>query len=129
MPFSLEQLPAVLVGAFVGALFATVVTWWRLRAKRRDIEKEALARSRATLRGQVSEQLAPHLPGFEFQASDARFLGSPIDYVVFDGVSDDEEVEVVLVEVKTGKARLSKGERRIQEAVEAGRVRFQTVRF
>lgn len=115
---------AAVVGALLWATF-TVRMHLALRAAR----KEAVGLSRATLFGQVAEQLVPLLPEFQYDLEDARFLGAPIDYIVFDGYSSDDDVEIVFVEVKTGNAKLSRGERRIRDAVREGRVRFETVRL
>ena len=56
------------------------------------------------------------------------------DYVVFDGYTDfrdgdgrAEDIEVVFIDIKSGKARLSKGQQAIAQAIGAGRVRFETV--
>lgn len=122
--------PAQLVVAFaLGAGLAALLTAILLLRRASDIRRAALQASRAVVRGQVSEQLAPLLDGFPFEPADARFLGQPIDYVVFDGLSADEELEIVLVEVKTGGARLSARETAVRDAVRAGRVRFETVRL
>ena len=51
-------------------------------------------------------------------------MGSPIDSVVFNGYSDSQTEEVILVEIKTGKSRLSKRERDIKNVVEKGKVSF-----
>ena len=116
----------------IGALASLILSWafFRLRwaLKKNALGKQKLRESRATIRGQVAEQLAPLLPEFPYASADARFLGAPVDYVVFDGLSDDDEVEVVLVEIKSGKARLSRREKRVQEAVNQGRVRYEIVR-
>jgi predicted Holliday junction resolvase-like endonuclease len=86
-------------------------------------------RSNAVLRGQITEQLAPLLDGFGFDPADARFLGRPIDYVVFDGYGEVRSGErrhlreIVLIDIKTGRAALSKSERRIRRSVENGVVR------
>lgn len=124
----LASLPAFVLGALVAA--ALVTLWhraqWHLSTRR--LRHDVLRQSRATLKGQVVEQLVPLLPAFPFDAQDARFLGAPVDYIVFDGYSDGEDVEVIFVEVKTGGARLSPGEKRIRDAVRQGRVRFQTLR-
>jgi len=113
---------------------------WRLRSEHADeiatATKRSLNQSRSTLKGQIGEQLAPLLPGFAYEAADARFLGDPIDYVVFDGraqFGDDEEdgegLEIVLLEIKHGESKLSPVQRAIAEAVEAGRVRFEICRI
>ena len=86
--------------------------------------------SRHVTLGKAQEHLAPLFPEFlqQFNPSDARFLGSPLDFIVFDGLceGDDTEVrQVVFVEVKTGRASLSRRERRVRDAIEAGRVSYQ----
>jgi predicted Holliday junction resolvase-like endonuclease len=45
---------------------------------------------------------------------------------VKDGNSE-EEITVVLADIKTGNASLSRTERKIKEAVENGRVRWETI--
>ena len=82
-------------------------------------------------RGEAGEQLAPLAPGFHdrFDPSEARFLGAPIDYVVFDGLGSGELREVVLLEVKTGGSRLNANERQVERAIAEGRVRFETLRL
>lgn len=99
-----------------------------LESARRD----ALARSRNVVSGKVQEHLVPFFPEFLelFNPRDARFLGSPIDFVVFAGLDEGEECrDVVLVEVKTGKSPLSKRERQVRDAVEAGRVSYKLIRI
>lgn len=92
--------------------------------------------SRSTIKGQIAEQLAPLLPNFNYLPSDARFIGNPIDYIVFDGYTNikdnssiEEELEIVILDIKTGKASLSKLQIAIANAIKAGRVRFETIRI
>lgn len=91
--------------------------------------------SRAVLKGKMAEQVAPLLPGFAYWPADARFLGDPVDYVIFDGYSackdnhtDGSELEVVILDIKRGQSSLTREQRRIAEAVANGRVRFEVVR-
>jgi predicted Holliday junction resolvase-like endonuclease len=98
----------------------------------REIRKDSVNRSRSTLKGRISEQMAPLLPEFPYAPADARFIGNPIDFVVFDGYTDAKdaggsEISVVLVEVKKGKGRLSREELLIKKAVEVGRVSWRTI--
>ncbi|MDC7126626.1 MAG: Holliday junction resolvase-like protein [Spirochaetales bacterium] len=91
-----------------------------------SIVKERIKLSRAVLGGQFSEQLAPYLPGFDFNPNECRFIGKPIDFVVFKGMDEGRVDEIVLVEVKSGKNRnLSKIERALRDAVKDGRVSWQ----
>lgn len=101
-----------------------------------EAKKRSVNTSRAVLKGKMAEQLAPIMPQFQYLPSDAKFLGDPIDYVVFDGYSafrDDEgaaeEIEIVLIDIKSGGARLTKGQHAIAQAIRAGRVRFETIRI
>ena len=98
-----------------------------LDAARRD----AIKRSRSVLSGKSAEQLAPLLPEFSerFEPSEARFLGAPVDYVIFDGLGSGLLREVVLVEVKTGKSKLTPNEREVELAIREGRVRFEVMRL
>ncbi len=80
--------------------------------------------------------MIPMIPeAFRYDPSDARFIGAPIDYLIFDGYTrvkdgnSDEPIVVILADIKTGNARLSKTEKKIKEAVEAGRVRWETIRL
>ena len=65
----------------------------------------------------------------QFNPKDARFLGTPLDFIVFDGLDEGDVRRVVFVEVKTGKASLLSGERRCRDAIEAGRVEYQLLRL
>lgn len=96
------------------------------------IRKDSVNRSRSTLKGKITEQMAPFFPEFPYSSADARFIGSPIDFVVFDGYTrakdgDGQSVGVVLVEVKQGKGKLTRGESLIKRAVEEGRVSWKTI--
>jgi predicted Holliday junction resolvase-like endonuclease len=134
--------------AFVTAAVLVVAAWMvalrsrlELRAHRaryphtaEDLvvaRRDSVARSHAVVNGKVREHLAPLFPEFlgQFSARDARFLGSPVDFVVFDGLDEGRVERVVFVEVKTGSAALSARERRVREAVEDGRIEWQVVRL
>ncbi len=91
--------------------------------------KEAIMRSRAVLGGQFSEQLAPFLPDFEYLPSECRFIGKPIDLIVFKGMDEKEINEIVFVEVKSGKASLSPVEKKLKGVVEGKKVRWEEYRI
>ena len=94
--------------------------------KLEKIVKERLKTSRAVMGGQISEQIAPFLPGFPFDPADCRFMGKPVDFIVFRGMQEKEITEVIFLEVKSGTARaLSPQERKLRDAVKAGRVRWE----
>jgi predicted Holliday junction resolvase-like endonuclease len=115
-------MPAAAV-VLAAAVLVLLFLLWRARFAA-AIRRQTLERSLAVTTGKVTEQLVPLLPGFAFNPRDVRFLGSPVDLVVFDGLSEGEVRRVVFVEVKTGSAELSARERRVREAVRAGRVEW-----
>lgn len=99
-----------------------------LKKKESELRKDAAKKSRAVVRGRIVEQIAPFIAGFSYNPQDCRFLGSPIDFVVFDGMSLGDLTEIVFVEVKSGRSRLSTRERQVRDALGAGKVRFETFR-
>jgi len=106
---------------------ATVKLQEWMTAKEEEIRKDAISRSRSVTVGKVSEQLVPLLPGFGYNPKDARFLGSPVDFLVFDGLDEGQLHELVFVEVKTGNATLNTRERQVKKAVDHQRVKFEVL--
>jgi predicted Holliday junction resolvase-like endonuclease len=107
---------------------------WVYRYSQEDLtaaRRDATRRSRSVLGGKAGEQLAPLAPEFSarFDPSEARFLGAPVDYVIFDGIGAGELREVVLVEIKTGRSHLNRNERQVELAVRDGRVRYEVLRI
>jgi predicted Holliday junction resolvase-like endonuclease len=91
------------------------------------IRQDAVQRSQSVTTGKIVEHLVPHLPNFNFNPKDARFIGSPVDFVVFDGLNDEDEDQirnVVFIEIKTGLSALTLRERLVRDAIRAGRVRW-----
>lgn len=134
----------VLLGLFAVATVVLGYLVWRamvtLSAERetRDLEVEAArAEGRADSRqraksvnlGQAIEQFVPWMTDYPFNPRDSRFLGNPIDYIVFAGLRESDRVEeVVFCEVKSGKSQLTQRERSLRDAIEEGRVRHLVVR-
>lgn len=90
--------------------------------------QEAIAKSRAVLGGMFSEQLAPYLPDFPYSPSEVRFLGKPIDFIVFKGMDNKKIDEVVFVEVKSGNSKINNHEKNLKETIEKKKVRWEEYR-
>ena len=101
---------------------------WKQRYEK-GIRRDAIEKSKAVIAGKVSEHLIPYLPEFRYNPKDARFIGSPIDLIVFDGLDEGDLRKIVFVEVKSGKSTLSKRERLIRDAVEQKRVEWEILRL
>jgi predicted Holliday junction resolvase-like endonuclease len=117
----------VLVAAVASVALVLAFLLWKARYTR-AVRLDAVQRSLAVTTGKVYEQLVPYLPDFPFNPKDVRFLGSPVDFVVFDGLSDGRVTRIVFVEVKTGAADLSTRERRVRDAVHDARVEWYELR-
>jgi predicted Holliday junction resolvase-like endonuclease len=90
--------------------------------------KEAITQSRAVLGGKFVEQLVPYFPEFKYDPTEARFIGSPIDLIVFPGLATGNPREIVILEVKTGKAsQLTPEERKIRQLIEDGMIRWELI--
>jgi len=80
-------------------------------------------KSSETRIGHISETIAPFLNQFEFNPEDCSFLGKPIDYIAF------EEKGITIIEVKSGKARLTKKQREIRDLIKDGKVYWKEIRI
>ena len=124
----LNNVMALALGLVIGLLLGLVyVLIWKARHTG-AIRQDAIQRSLAVTVGKVSEQLVPYLPDFHFNPKDARFLGSPVDLVVFDGLDAGTVRRVIFIEVKTGASGLSTRERQVRDAIQAGNVEWTELR-
>ncbi len=99
-----------------------------LRAKINEARKDTANRQRSTIKGDISETLAPWSMDCVDSVKELRFLGSPIDFVGFKGLDGEGEIDIKFIEIKSGKSRLSKNQRRIRDAIIAGRVGWAEIR-
>jgi predicted Holliday junction resolvase-like endonuclease len=97
-------------------------------AQLEQARKSAVTQSRAVLGGKFTEQMVPYLPGFNYDPTEARFIGSPIDLIVFPGLAQGDPREIVIVEIKTGRnCQLTQSERKIRQLIEDGMVRWELI--
>ena len=100
----------------------------RLRESEKGIREDAIRKSEAVIRGKVTETLIPFFPDFKYDSRDARFLGTPVDLVVFDGLSEGRMRKVVFIEIKTGKnANLSTRERMVRDCIRSKKVAYEKI--
>lgn len=96
-----------------------------IRAARKDSNN----RQRSTIKGQISETLAPWSMDAVNSVKELNFLGNPIDFLGFKGLDGEGEVEIKFIEVKSGKSKLNKNQRRVRDAVKAKRIEWVEVRI
>lgn len=91
--------------------------------------RDASAKTKASAVGAIAEQFVPFKDEFPFCAKDAKFLGMPIDYVVFDGAFAGQVDKVVFVEIKAGSGHLSATQRQIKQAIVDKKVEWLEIRL
>lgn len=94
--------------------------------------KDALEKSRSVIRGQATEHLAPFIIEGT-NPKDYRFIGNPIDYIYFEGLSDildgkaNEINKICFIDIKTGKSNLNKSQRQIRNAIKNNKITFEVI--
>jgi predicted Holliday junction resolvase-like endonuclease len=130
---SIVQLSALAIFVFILFIAAALYLMYeigkivgekRATDKFPDAKKAAVQRSRSVLSGMFAEQLAPYLRDFPFSPTEAKFIGAPIDFLVFKGMDAQHIEEVIFVEVKSGSARLNHNEHSLKDAIDNKRVRW-----
>jgi len=100
---------------------------WKI-AYTKDIRQDAIQKSQSVIAGKVTEHFVPYLPEFTYNPKDARFLGSPIDFIIFDGLDEGQVKGIVFAEIKTGSSTMSTRERQVRDAVQAGKIEWIEIR-
>ena len=92
------------------------------------LRQDAVKRSRVSILGKVWEQIEPSLKNFPFQPEDAKFVGAPIDYIVFEGMGEKNIKKVHFVEIKSGNSKLNKQEKTLKDVIQKKKVYWREVR-
>lgn len=76
--------------------------------------------------GFILERIAPTLDSFRFSHNDCRSIFDPIDYIIFEGLSNKNHVDkIFFVDIKTGASKLSKKQLEIRAIISEGKVDFK----
>lgn len=95
----------------------------------KKIKQKSVSSSRRTLVGKFIERFVPFLAKIPYAPSDMHFLGQPIDYIVFEGLREDNIEKIGFIEVKTGDSTLTKREKSLKEAVDKKKVYWKEIRI
>lgn len=102
---------------------------WKIEEEAK-IRQDAINRSYSVNLGKITEHLIPFHQSFlsQFNPKDARFIGSPIDLIVFDGYADKrDEIQIYIVEIKTGNSKLTEIQKKIKASVLNGNIRWAEI--
>lgn len=100
-----------------------------LEKEEERIREDAIKRSAHALSGKTLEKLVPFLEKFPYDAHDIRWLGDPIDLIIFDGRAKEDPNQIIFCEVKSGESELTKVQKKIKELVEKKKVRWEELRI
>src|SRR3989344_562081 len=127
--FIVVFLIGLLIAYFIGHRIGSYRKHKEWEADLPGYRKDAIAKSRAVLGGQFSENLAPYLPNFPYLPTECRFLGKPTDFIVFKGMDEKKIDEVIFVEVKSGDSKISPQEKNLKDTIDKKRVRYEEYRI
>jgi predicted Holliday junction resolvase-like endonuclease len=99
-----------------------------LEKEEEKIREDAIKRSARTLSGKTLERLVPFLKEFSHDPHDVRWLGDPIDLVIFDGNSQGDLKQITFCEIKSGESELTSIQRKIRELIKNKKVRWEEFR-
>ena len=98
----------------------------KLAKKISQVADKTAITTKATNLGNFLEVALPNVEDFKWVVPDSKFLGKPIDLLVFNGLSKGNVDSLSFVEVKSGKThRLSDNEQSVKDAVNAHKVSYK----
>jgi len=114
---------------------ATVSMKYDIKARKKQLAEDKTKKphkitssTESTNFGQLSEQILPAFKSFPYQQQDCRVLLKPVDYLVFNKLHRTGKVDsITFVDVKTGNARLTKGQRMIEQCINANKVKHEVI--
>lgn len=115
---------ALILGIIIGFLALKYKFEKKLNVLLKLEREDAIKRSRATLTGQFSEQISPYMPDFPYSPTECKFIGKPIDFIVFKGADENNIKEVIFLEVKSGDSKLNKQEKNLKETILAKKIKW-----
>ncbi len=113
------MIEVLLLAVIVILSFLAVYLYLKSSQLEKELEELAFQkRSQSVKYGKLTEQFVPFIDDFPFDSTKFRFLGDPIDGVVF------EENEIIFCEFKAANARLNERQRKIKELVKEKKVNW-----
>jgi len=84
-------------------------------------------KSIATNIGKNIEKFVATYKNFSFNLKECRFLGNPIDYIIFEGALTHNVNHITFMEIKTGKSPLNDNQKMVREAIESNKVNCKVI--
>ena len=107
------------------ACLLILMLWRRDRLLHSDAFKKLNSQKKSSevRTGQIAEHFVPLLKDFKYNRKQARFLATPIDFIIF------EEEEIIFMEVKTGNSQLTTTQRKVRDLIKEKKVKWEVLRI
>ena len=114
---------ALLVAAII-ILLILLIRQFKITAKLNEALQQFTTdiKSQQVKYGKAWEKFAPFMKNFKYEPNDFKFIGEPIDGVVFG------REKIVFLEIKAGGSKLSQRQKAIKEMVDKKRVEWEEIR-
>jgi len=114
---------AFLIGLSIALFLALLFLALKFFGLKKELAKLQFEKSSQSVRyGKMTEQFIPFAESFPYNPEKFRFLGNPIDGLVFG------EKEIVFLEFKTGSSSLNQKQRAIKQLVLDKKVKWEEFR-
>lgn len=100
----------------------------KLEKRKKLATEKAEITTKAVNVGKTLEKVLPTMKDFKWNVPDSKFLGDPIDLVIFNGLSMGKVSSLSFVEVKSGNASLNNHQKSIRDAIEDRKVSYRVFR-
>jgi len=117
-----------ILSIIIAFLLGFLIAYFFLKKRIEEKYSKFARHSAAVLSGKSLEHLLPLSKEFPFNPRDARFIGDPVDYIIFNGLSEGELENIIFLEVKSNKARLNEREKQIRKIVKEGKIKYGVLR-
>ena len=109
----------------IHACVLILILWRRDKLLQADELKKLLSQKKSseTRIGQIAEHFVPLLKDFKYDRKQARFLATPIDFIIF------EDDEIIFMEVKTGNSQLTATQRKVRDLIKEKKVKWEVLRI
>lgn len=97
----------------------------KLKKRRKMATEKAQITTKAVNIGKNLEKVLPTMRDFKWTVPDSKFLGDPIDLIIFNGLSINKVKSIDFVEVKSGKASLNNHQKSIRDAIKEQKVSYK----
>jgi predicted Holliday junction resolvase-like endonuclease len=117
----------MLLGATLGTVVTLLIIITQQRLKKQVLDVKINDNFHLNVLDQVNKQLIPFLPEFleRYDPKDARFLGNPIDLIIFDGLDKGDLKRIVFVETRSKSMQLNNRELMIRNIIQSKKVEWE----